>query len=180
MLFLPFCLWLEDRRPSVSLQTDEAVTYSPDSYCNGAVSAPRLTAHLSLLTENLRTSMLSVTLSLVPFHPERALNSKVTDNPQDRSAVMAGDRLFRKGRLGDEEQELPFSQACGWSTQSSILGWTENQLRAHRAQVGTELSGRPTCSAMVGVSCRPPVLDKAAEQLESHLCRPRRRKKLIL
>lgn len=76
---------------------------------------------------------------------------------------MAGDRLFRKGRLGGEEQELPFSQAYGWSTQSSILGWTENQLRAHRPELGTELSGRPTCSAVVGVGCRPPAEEEVVK-----------------
>lgn len=155
MLFLPFaCGWRTECCLSHCLQTDEAVTYSPDSYGNGAVSAPRPLPP----PESFQTSSLLLTLSLVPFHPEHALNSKVTDNSQDGSAVMAGDRLQAGGE--EEEEELPFSQVCGWSTQSSTLGWTENELRAHRLELGSELSGISICSAVVGVCCRTPAEEK--------------------
>lgn len=109
------CSCLEDRRHS--LKTNEDVTYSLDSYSNGAVPAPRLIGHRPPLTE----SCTIIYTLLVPLcflsHPKHALNSKVADNLHDWSAVMDGHKLFRRGSCPLAESAAGVWGAPPWDEQ---------------------------------------------------------------
>lgn len=162
--FSAICLWLEGRGPSVPLFRLMKLWHT---LLIPAATAPYLLPGRQPPLpppESFWPPTLLEMLSLVPCHPGHALNSRVPDTPQDGSAVMAAAfSALQEGQAGGEEEELPFSpSACGWSTQSSIWGWTEHEGRACRAELASELSAGP---AMVDVCCRPPA--------EGEIVRPR-------
>lgn len=143
-----------------SLRLYKDVTYSLDSYSNGAVSAPRLIGHLFLLTENCTIIYtLQVLLSCFLSHPKHAPNSKVVDNLHTWSAVMDGFKPFRKGGVGRWDGELHFSWVqlecrelhLGMNSESAENLWVRISRQTNMGSI------------VVGVCYRPPAQEQVDE-----------------